>query len=265
MNRSIIGVLLSILCVLIVPQTAHADVYRSAKVTSYVVEYALDREGTVTAREQIVFDPGSNPQAPLKRTIPTGGEVGMVTHDGKKLPFTTNSDTSGVTVTFGEAGSVVTSTQKIVFTYVMHDTVTVNTKGLNHLELDALDDAFVYPVDEVTAVINLPREVAQRDIQFWCSKVYGGQTSACTKRLFRSVDNGNLVDALLGAISQMPEKAHMKLEVELPVTYIKHPTQTSIFFKRAEEYWVYELAGLLVIALLIGAVRSRKTPTEPAS
>lgn len=271
--QKICGIFMGI-AMMSVPFSVYAQTYVPPKVTSYDVVIDLDRQGTVVVNERIVFEPGSKPQAPITRVIPTMIEekqhrldvsvAKLVNEKGESVKYLTTEEAAGLKVVFGNADELVTSTQKFVFTYVVNDAVVIDAEGKNYAGFQVLDDAFVYPVTEVRALINLPREVPQRDLQFWCSKVSAGGKSACTKRLFRSVDGGNLVDALLGSVDQMPEKSYMMLEVSLPAQLIKHKTQTATVIGVMQEYWMYELAGLLVIVLLIVALRSRKTPpVEP--
>lgn len=258
--------IITLLGILLVPSITHAaESFVVPKVVSADYTAKLSRDGGMIVMEQIRFNPGSNPQPHLTRVLRKNlgdgaqelefSNFALIDEERKSLPFTITNEDDRVVVLFGDKDTTLEKEQLYVLTY--------NVSGAAIAEGDAwivrslfLDEQFGYSIPKINATLVLPRELANREFQFWCSKLVNGEATECTSRQFRSKDQ-LLSDAVMGTVVQMPEKSEMLLQVKLPKTYLQEPTETIKFFSYVERYWMYGVLGIVVIGFLVAALRSK--------
>lgn len=233
----------------------------------------LQRNGTMQVMEQIRFNPGSEPQKHLTRNLRkiladgkqelSFSDFALIDEARVAIPFSVTQESDRAIVTFGEKDATVDKEVVYVLTYTVSGAAIADGDAWT-VRAAFLDQQFAYSVPKVTATIVLPRELPNREFQFWCSKLINGEATECTTRQFRSKDQ-LLSDAVMGSVAQMPEKGEMLMQLKLPKTYLTEPTHTIQFFDYVAKYWMYGLLGVLVIGFLIAALRHKGTTEEVTS
>ena len=252
--------------ILLVPSFASAaETFAAPKVVSADYTAKLSRNGGMIVMEQIRFNPGSSPQTHLTRSLRKNlgdgaqelsfSNFALIDEDRKAIPFQVTDEENRVVVSFGEKDSTLEKEILYVLTYSVAGSAIVDGDAWTVRAL-FLDDQFGYSIPKVNATVVLPRELPNREFQFWCSKLVGGEASECTNRQFRSKDQ-LLSDAVLGTISQMSEKSELLLQLKLPKTYLQESSDAVKFFSYVEKYWMYGALGIVVIGFMVAALRSK--------
>lgn len=272
MKKLLISVLLGF--TLLTPQiTWAAPSFVVPKIVNADFVGKLQRNGTMLVMEQIRFNPGSEPQKHLVRNlrkILADGKQELVFSDfalidetRKPIPFSVTQDSDRTVVTFGDKNATVDKEIVYVLTYTVSGAALIDGEAWM-VRAAFLDDQFTYSIPKVTATIVLPRELPNREFQFWCSKLINGEATECSTRQFRSKDQ-LLSDAVMGSVVQMPEKSEMLMQLKLPKTYLTEATHTIQFFDYVAQYWMYGLLGMVVIGFLIAALRHKGTNEDETS
>lgn len=263
--------IIAILGVLLVPNfTYAAEALVVPKIISADYTAKLSRDGGMIVMEQIRFNPGSVPQSHLTRVLRKsldGGKqelsfsnIALIDEERKAIPFQVTDESDRVIVSFGEKDTNVEKEVLYVLTYSVSGAAIVDGDAWTVRAL-FLDDQFGYSVPKVNATVVLPRELPNREFQFWCSKLVQSEASECSSRQFRSKDQ-LLSDAVMGTVVQMPEKSEMLMQLKLPKTYLQETTETIKFFSYVEKYWMYGVLGIVVIGFLVAALRSKDEVVE---
>ncbi len=164
-------------------------------VTSFQSDISVSPDSTLTVREDIRADFGSQRHHGIFRTIPAryrydstrdryyGLRVESVTDGSKPVDFQLSGD-DNVTIKIGNPDILVTGAQRYVITYIVQGAM---NSFSDHDELFWNVDGALWPVPKaaVGATVHLPRNAFQKAA---CYEGQPGSTAAC-----RHVDGSNLV------------------------------------------------------------------------
>jgi hypothetical protein len=191
--RLSIAALVAVSTILLVSPSAHGD--EGWLITSFQSDVSIGPDSTLTVREDIRVDFGSEHHHGIFRTIPTryrydntrdryyGLQVQSVTDGSKPIEFQL-SGYDNMTIKIGDPNILVTGAQRYVLTYIVQGAM---NSFSDHDELFWNVDGAMWPVPKaaVAATVHLPANAFKKAA---CYEGQPGSTEAC-----RHVDGSNLV------------------------------------------------------------------------
>ncbi|QQS44683.1 DUF2207 domain-containing protein [Candidatus Roizmanbacteria bacterium] len=177
--------------------------YSGEYISSYTSTIQVQKDGQISVNEEILYDFGTDERHGIFRKIPTDktNEEGKVyrmdiedisvdDENGTAYPFETLREGDMLVLKIGDPDKTITGRHTYVIRYTVAGALTYFTES-DELYWEAIGSDSNVPIAQATAVVKLPEEISEEQIQYTC--FVGSAASTATDRCTVAVSGYQLM------------------------------------------------------------------------
>ncbi len=240
--KRLLSVLLGVALFFVAPlvHAQNADPYRGTEhIASYDVHIAIQTDGTMQVKEQIVYDFGDLERHGIFRDIPyvtindagkrfamDFSEAQVTDEKGNAYTFVQSTEGDDIRWKIGDADKTISGKHTYVVTYTVAGALTY-FPGHDELYWDAIGDKWPVPITEATVSITLPESAQQGFIETLCFT-----PSAKSSATDCYIQNRQLNSVFIGTKKPLPASDGLTVVAAFPkgIVAVLEPREMVPFF-----------------------------------